>query len=529
MTIQNLFGSFLMTMLLAAPVLAATPSFGKVSKLNHAQYEKQLLQSAPWFADQSKGLSEAEYKAMVKTELAKSSFRAPAADLESMMSSEFKTLRDRIVSVQNAQQLHELLTEIETNLANGQYQATDTRFFMSQFVVFKEFRGIIYRLYKLAHSNKVTHSLLLTQVKSAFTAIDFYFPGQNQWKAGFEYLTEAYAVNGRAVAHFQNEGEVQVYFSTNILRALEVAKERIENIDLSRSSAGNQSGYVVWDNQILLNSQSFDRDVDRYRLAGNIEKLAVLGAYERAMAQLCLKRAYSMNGFFKVAYEVGRLYGIDGFASEVDGVPMAKLVQIYRRQPEYGMGFSDTPRWTARALAHFRRSLNYYSRAFEFLERRDSNERFVISGAHSKVFGDVTKKTINQLKELLNENRQPVSITSRTRKADGSIEVDLPRFFNEPPTSLQSMMSTEWKGYSANGTKNTDEWSKNSVPAGNGLMILVDRRDYSIGQATNWRVETYRKMFPKVASGDDLKRHVRILSETWGGTFVGLPFAEYVR
>lgn len=528
MTIQNLFGLFVFASLAATPAFAA-PSFGSISKLNPTQYEQQLLKAAPWQTPVVKEMSENEYKQMVKSELSRSSFRAPAADLESAMSPEFRAIRDRIVNVQTAQALHDLLVEVDTKLTNGNYQSADTRFFMSQFVVMKEFRGLIYRLYKLAHSNKVTHSLLLTQVKSAYTAVDFYFPDQNQWKAGFDYLTEPYAVNGKPVEMFNNEVEVQGYFSTNILRAIEVARERVEAVNFSQASAGNRGGFVVWDNQILLNSQSFDRDIDRYRLAGNVEKLAVLAAYEKAMAQLCLKRAYSMNGFFRVAYEVGRLYGLDGFASDVDGVPTAKLIQVYRNRPEYGAGFTDTPRWTARALGHFRRSVDYYSRSFELLDRRESSERFVIAGAHSKVFGDVTKRTINQLKALLSDSRQPVAVQSRTRKADGSISVNMPQFFNQPPTSLLSLMSTEWKGYSSNGVKRADEWSRISLQTDGGATIQGDKRDYSIGQATNWNVDVYRKVFPQVTNGADLKRHVRILSETWGGGFAGLPFTEYVR
>ena len=89
------------------------------------------------------------------------------------------------------------------------------------------------------------------------------------------------------------------------------------------------------------------------------------------------------------------------------------------------------------------------------------------------------------------------------------VEVDFEGFFSRPPEDLKVFLPL-----------NYDEGPSSKTDTATGKTY----RNYLQGSPIGWRVGEYQKYFPNVKDSGDIKDAARVMSQTWGGWAVSLPF-----
>jgi len=431
-----------------------------------------------------------------------------AAD-ESMMTPMMKQLRDRFVKIKTADELDAFLAEIEKNYEG--YPQDDVRFFAAHLIPLREMRGFLWRAGPVSGQAKITHSFILTALKSTSASLDMYMPNE-QWRAGFDYLTMPYVRDGKICSSFNDEADVVVFLAGPLRQALLKAAQRIQALDL-------KDKWIVWDNQVLFGRTSFADDLNRYMLVGEVERISSLANLHGALAQITFQRAYSTEKSVQLFKDLGRLYGTDGFLSEIDGAPSSKRVGILR-SPAYrswGTLVEDGQKWMELSFSHLQESVRLAAMVWDQIKREDRSpvDAFFFDTSFARTYergGDLS------IANMLDMIEGPAKI--RSTVSGEVVTVDLPGFYRNPPADLKAFLPTEFQRGS--------EWHKVQLKDGAGKVHEVKYRDYTIGRGTNWNAESYRKMFPALRSGKDVPTHLRVMSQSWGTWLAAIPVAEMV-
>jgi hypothetical protein len=475
-------------------------------------YFAQLAKVAPYTGD----AKEYSWTTSAQVKAGKARFsdqkRTPSnqsAGDESMMSDAFRSTRDRFLKLKTAEELDAFIVELEKNYDS--FKDEDQRFFVAQLLPLKELRGVVWRSMPVFNKAKITHSYVLTALKNSQASMKIFLPTE-QWEAGFEYITTPYVRDGKIPETFNSEAELVAYFAGPVRASLLQAAKRIQKIDLSDKT-------IVWDNKLLFGKASFVDDVDRFRLVGEVERLSTLASIHGALAQVTYQRAYSSENAMKLYQDMGKLYGVDGFLSEVDGAPSSKRTQVLRKPAykNYGTLVEDGDKWMALSFNHLQESVRLTATIWDQIKREDRplTEAFLFDTSFARAYERGSDLSIANMLAMVDGPAQIRSgITGET------VTVDLPSFYRNPPQDLKVFLPTSFHSGS--------EWKEAKLKDASGKVQVVKYRNYDIGRGVDWNATAYRQLFPSLKSGKDVPTNVRVVSQSWGTWMAAMPLADVI-
>lgn len=475
-------------------------------------YYQQVNNLAPFSSEATsyKWTSDTDVRAL-KSSFSKSK-RTPSnssAGDESMMSEAFRQTRDRFLKIKTADELETFLVEFDVTF--NDLKDNDQKFFVSQILPLKELRGIVWRSQPVFSQAKVTHSLVLTAIKSAVSQVKIFLP-TDQWQAGLDYVTLPYVRNGLLSQPFKNEAELIAHTAGPVRAALLKAAQRIQKIDLKDQP-------IVWDNKLAFGTASFLDNIDRFRLVGEVERLSSLAAIHSTLAQITYQRAYSSENGIKLAQDMGKLYGVDGILSQVDGAPSQKRVQVLRRPAfaNYGVLVEDGEKWMRLSFQHLQESVRLTSAIWSQIKTEDRplTEAFVFDTSFARAYERGSDLAIANMEAMV-AGRAKI----RSGVTGETVVVDLPAFYQNPPKDLKEFLPTAFQ--------QGPEWQTVNLTDGSGKVHKVKARNYEIGRGIDWKADAYGIIFPEMKSGKDVPRNVRILSQSWGTWITALPLADVI-
>lgn len=435
---------------------------------------------------------------------------------ESKMSPEMKKFREEFLKIKTADELDSKLTELDKNY--DKLASDDIKFIAAQLIPMRAMRGLVWRLIPTVEDTKITHSLLVTQVKSLAVNMKIFLPTE-QWNAAFDYVTQPFVQNGQfpfvaageAIAQFPKGSEVyvQAYVRSTVLPMLRTSAKRLEKLDLTDDQ-------VVWDNKLLYGPGSFPSAVDRYALVGEVEKQNSLMNIYGTMSELAYQSAYSQEGGMKMNQQISKLYGWDSILGQVDGVPASKRVKVIREAQyrNWGKLFNDGQEWLNLSWNYLARSVEHGDLAWTAMKNRPVSEIYFADNSRSLPFQRPIGLRLDNLKKMI---EGPAMI--RSFITEETTTVNLKDFYLNPPKDLKDLYATQFEGGS--------EMNSMSLKTNAGVKKF-SYRNYLHGRPTGWNVEVYKRYFPQVNSGSDLQNTARILSQGWGSSTIAMPLANYL-
>lgn len=445
------------------------------------------------------------------------SFASNNADT-SLMSKEYKSIRDKMLAAKTPDEVHSLILDLEKNLNN--YPA-DAKFLGSVLTILKPFRGIVYRMIPMVEKPKITHSFLRNQVKILASNMRVYLPSEH-WEAGFAYITQPYQVaEGQAVSQFKNKSsiskknrkravtEFQEYIYTDIYPAMANAAKVIEGIKLEKP--------VVWDNKIVFGPDSFGGDIteNRYRYLQEGERRLALSSLHMGMHYLQYFVSYNLEGLLSLTKDIGKLYGVDGFAfTNVEGVPSYRIVKAVSKYSDIFTIKDGAGEHMKLSFLHLQEGVRQLRLSREELRNESPNQLFLLNPARIDPWDENFEKQMVNIECVIEDSSDDSKACPVRSAITGEVVVvDLKSFYNNPPKDLKSFMPTSW------------DIGKKEIT---NKKLNVNYPNYFWGQPTAWNTSAYKTYFPEIKDGDDLKKYVRVLRQAFGGEVFGAPIAMFV-
>jgi hypothetical protein len=524
-------------------VLLAQPAFAKEAK-DKVSIEKDgslsllvpaLEQSVSYEKTWNDNHPASEYDQYLKESL-KTAIRAPANSENILSPKDLTKLRTDLYALASADALNDYIEKTVTpNYAN--YSA-DAKLVANQLIELHALRGFIYKMVPLVDQQKMAHSFLLTFVMRLATSISVYFPTYSQWTVGFNYIAEPYD----GITEFNSIRDLQSFLNTTLYQAINDSDLRLRQIPIPEKG-------LVWDNTLLMNDNSYSDSFDRYVYVQDAERYAWLAGKQRAMARMKTFCAYGLNDVFAITNNIAKMQ-----TEEVADGAIASLFDRSNGQT-YVEGLSSKDRndkindakypyfgrlWKGgtvsmqQALAHYQQMVSDADRSWKFLDNKKTEYNHVfIQRGYADVFDRRASRVLPTWKDLLGLSRDdqlpsasltthPVVLTSHlegTAKNPEKVKVDLIAFFNHPPTNLRTLLPT---AYQANGQDAV--WK---------VKGKYKYHNYNRGMANQWSYSAYQVLFPDLSkdaggSGDKIKGFQRVLSQSWGGRFIGIPLAAFL-
>ncbi|MCP4914836.1 MAG: hypothetical protein GY909_17085 [Oligoflexia bacterium] len=446
------------------------------------------------------------------------SFASSDVDL-SLMSAEYKQMRDKVINASSADELHKMIIDVEGKMDK---LPADAKFLASVLVTLKPFRGIVYRMIPMVEKPRITHSFLRNQVKSMASNMRVYLPTEH-WEAGFAYITQPYMKkNGEVVEQFTKPGmfakdkrsateKFQEHISTEVYAAIAQSARTIQDIKFEKP--------IVWDNKLVFGPESFQDEINenRYRYMQEGERRLALSSLHFGLHYITFFSAYDIEGSLKLSKDIGKLYGVDGFLGGPDsreGAPSYKVVkQVKKYKNLYtirdgGANFMDL------SFRHLTEGVRQLRLAREEVRNEAPGRLFVINAARVDPWDENFEKTMANI-ECAVEDVEGSSKVCSVRSAITSevVKVDLRNFYMNPPSDLKSFMPIGWN---TSKTKIKDK------------KLGVTYPNYFWGHPTKWDGSAYAPYFPEANTNSDMRKYARVLRQGWGGEMFGAPIAMFV-
>jgi hypothetical protein len=507
MTPRNLLVASLIAAM-TAPALAATAKpavrpAAPVKKDSEKVYLQKVDAEPAGFQVEAPNVTLEDLKKVIED----SEKRRPASAVinEQAMSPELRVIRDRFLALKTSDDLAALLAELD---ARYDSLPTDAKFLAAQVQPVTVLRGIIYRLRNVfEHRSRAAHSATLTLAKNITTNFRIYLP-QDSMKAVLEYFTSPYFENGVTVASFNSEADIQNLLAKDFAKAIARADDRIGKLDLSQP--------IVWDQRFSFGPDSFQDGLNRFRLVGELEKSIVRSAMMGTVASLCVLRAYNVNDTIDLSANIGRLYGIDGFLSVVDGVSAEKISNEIRKKPNIGTILGNEGRKAMKdALNAARWSSIHAMAAWQSSSKSRQNEHlYAVDSGYWRVNRDDLQKNLDIMYRVINSNKPEKIRSSVTGEV---IEIDFAKFFTDPPDSLQSLLPLNKPNEPHTVTRMA------AVSLGSTVKKPLTYRNYAEGSPELWNTAAYQTYLPSVKSNEDVLRVMRVLSHAGGSWLSIIP------
>lgn len=484
--------------------------------------ETQFIKNAPYNSEWKKEIKPISWKPTLFVERMKKQEknRKIASEMdqeffENKMSKEYKHFRDEFLKIKTADELDSKLVELDKNYDK---LPTDLKFVASQIIPLRALRGIVWRMIPVVESTKIAHSMLVTQVKNIAVNLKIFLP-TDQWSAAFDYITKPFVENGsfpftkqgEIVTQFPKGSElaVQSYIRSAIVPMMKKSAERLEALDLGEDG-------VVWDNKFLYGPGSFPSAMDRYALAGEIEKHIALMYLDGSISESMYQSAYSLEGSLKMNQEIGKLYGFDSLFSQVDGVPAEKRVNIIRsgKFSNWGRKFQDGNDWLESSWYYLNKSVEHADIAWSGLKDREISEIYIADNSYAMPFQRPINLRMDNIKKMMNgETKIRSFITEETTT------VNIKAFYLNAPADLKDLYGTKFES--------GEEMLSTTLTTKDGPKT-IKFRNYTKGRPVDFKLNVYKSYFPAINSASELQNSARILSQGWGSFSVAAPLASYM-
>ncbi|MBC7427581.1 MAG: hypothetical protein H7336_03150, partial [Bacteriovorax sp.] len=418
---------------------------------------------------------------------------------DSMMSKELKAIEARVHATKTSEGMDVLLTELDKNYES---YPTDVKFYITQIMPTKAFRGFFYRLKPLfdGKSNFV-HSQILTAAKKISTKAQVFLPYDHA-DAGFEFISSPYVeTDGSMVRAFTQETDVQEWVVRELLPLINTSAARLEKLSLVEP--------IVWDEKMVFGSQSFTDGINRFKMVGEFEKNVSISGFYSAIAAMATIRAYSVQNTVALYKDIGFLYGFDGFGlfNRIDGVSADKISKVIRKPAFANTGtlMPDGDKWMEYAYHATQKSLKRLSMAWELSSNERKDESLYVFNTG---FINVNRVEVEQNLQILNRVVMSKNVESLRSGVTGEIvQINYSKLFTAPPKDLKTFLPTTF-----------DKKAKASreVILANGTKKTLTYRNFAEGSATGWDLKQFEAYFPSVKSNDDVNRTVRVINSVQG-------------
>lgn len=497
---RMLYGSVLTAVFVLSPVVKANTLKGK-----NLQYFNQLKSLAPTTSVQAPA---DDIDTSLKNIIAKSEGKrspAQAGNLnENMMTPEFKAIRDRFLyKVKTSDELDQLLAELDEKYDS---LPNDAKIFAAQVIPVRPLRGIVYRLRNVFEKrSRAAHSAVLSVALNTATNFRIYLP-QDSMKVVEEYFMSPFYENGKLVSSFNNEADIQGLLTGIFLSKIHQSNTRLGEVSLTQP--------VVWDQRLTYGPNTFQDGLNRFRLVGELEKSLIRSAMMGTVSSLYVLRSYDINESIDLAKDLGKLYGIDGFLSVVDGVSAEKVTSVLRKRPNIGQLLPDGAENMRNALNCSAWSMIFAKVAWDASSKeRKDEELYAVDSGYWRVNRNDIEKNLDILYRVVRSDK---SEKIRSSVTGDIIEIRYSDFFLNPPTDLKTFLPLK------NGFNSQTNMTRMAVmDAKTQKKASITYRNYLKGSPEQWDVQFYQKYFPNVKSNDDVFKTVRVLSHA-GGSWLNL-------
>jgi uncharacterized protein YdcH (DUF465 family) len=434
------------------------------------------------------------------------------------MSADMRTLRDEWLKVKTGNEMEALLTQ---SYAKYDSYSPDTKYFLAQMHMALPLRGVVWRLRKLFENekgflgNKSTHVMAIQAVRTLVSGLKEFLP-TSQTDAGIEFFTEPSLAMTNA-GQLQSMNDLQNFLVVTIIPAINVATRRILNIQKD-----NPGGNYVWDNKIVFGTGTFEDEVQRYIGNGPAEVNFVISTLYRSYHDILVYCAYNQDHTIKVFADLGSHVGVDSgiFSSKkadlgiTDKERIAVLKSAVKDHHFLELRNSATSKFGTDALKYayiaLKNSVVYAERAYDYLQTKDATQSMALNPIlFQPEVGKNLDKGIKNMKAVVlgvTEVRDPVS--------GKTVTLNLPAFYEQPPTSLGILMATQF-----------EEGEREKVIVNkSGEKLRV--RNYLHGRASGWNNDVWKTYVPSAAGkpANYMTEVNRIISYSYGTSLVfGLP------
>lgn len=412
---------------------------------------------------------------------------------DDLMSKELKAFRERYLAAKTPEDLEKLLVEL-----NAHYDSypQDLKFFAALVTPMHALRAFTYKMYPLATKEKLSHSIVLSNVLNFASMMKINLP-TDQWTAGFRYTSEPVMAEDDANRFYTTE-DVQNFVGKVMYPEMLKAASRIKALNF----ADNR---IVWDNKLFYGTASFQDGFKRYNTIGEAERLATLSSLHFALAGAARFQAYNVADTIAFSKEIASLYGYDSLFSEVDGVT-AKKVHDVLIKTKYKNLFTLRANGAINmqvAFKHLKEGSRLAVVAWQELKDRPASESDLFNPNYfDGNFSRIDRGAENVEKMMSGKTLVRSDVTGEV------VAVDFPAFYMNPPRDLKVLAPISFEDGEKHLTKTISDAS--------GKMRTVKYRNYFYGRSVGWDLKAYSTIFPELKKGEDVSRAVRIINQSNG-------------
>lgn len=426
---------------------------------------------------------------------------------ESMLSPQFKDMRESFLAVNNKSDLSKWLTNLDKNLnkaleAKSQDpKANDYVFTASLATLAIEFESFIYRSVDLVDNYKSLRSMFINWLMLNDSVQKVYLPTK-QADALFSYVTEP-PEQGAPRAGFSDMAKMQAM--------LYETAERYKKVYNALAAIKLGSSPLIFDNKLVYGTGAFGDDIKRYYEIGDAELQATLASLAMSIHGIYVFNAYNLDAVPELAQDVGHLFGLDGFRwGDPEGTTTKKKVDLIKKFPQFWtLKEVSGPKDMAAAYKYFALAANHADLAYKSIEKRDNTtdkevtafDRFFLNPMRQSAHSIPNRRAVDNLLAMIQgETKVRSQITGE------EITINLKQFYQNPPKDMKRLLPIKFVGESAG----PEGAQFKQTPGG------LKYRNYSWGSPTAWSDQDY-KPYLGVTSSTDVQKASRILVQSWGG------------
>jgi hypothetical protein len=432
---------------------------------------------------------------------------------------EFVQLRKDVLSMRTAEDVANQVNKI-TPAFYDKLKSPNAKLMALEFAELAPLRGIIYRLVEVTQEHKAIHSVLLTKMMKIATRLGMYQP-TTQAPALLEYLTKPYP----GVVQFKDETAFQAYVAQYIVKATELSRKRVSQLDLTNP--------IIIDNQLAYQttnpSDQFLNDTNyRYNLFQEGERQLLIALKCRSLKNQLAFTAFDVHGFLDLVADLGKLRGLDGIIPvlDIDGVPTRSIVMA-TTAPKYKNLLTFKSTLASGGPLAMKNAAFYNFEMVISLERAraalDSDkDKGVIDRArifNMQAIGAATDNIDRVLPIWDAMIRGPKEVISR--RTSEKVMVNVPAFWAVFQPENVGKPSILWDAKSLLPTSFTgdgDERRRYHTDYGKKW------RDYHWGEPIGWNKDAYKIIFTNLPNGSEVGNYQAILKQSDGGKLVANLF-----
>ena len=480
-----------------------------------------------------------EFKEMLSK--AKENSKRRVANVDSIdeataLSEQFRNIRNSVIGgsvvrggqrttvrgAESAEDVQKLLTDLEGNFKN--LTDPDAKLLAAQLLMMKPYRGIIARANQIFETGsgkaRLAHATAVTMLRAAAVGVEVYLPTE-QWRAAFDYSVHPFYAkeNANCQSKWSSQCDIkdgqtfQAWIRKEVIPSLDLLEKTLRGMKFDRP--------VYFDNQIFFGKANFTSNKDRFLRLGEAERLVMLSSVQAALSSALAMQAYSLDGFFKSFDQVATVYGFEATFSASKATSEGRFGAIRKFPKLFALKKDEenAKKYLEVSYKYLKSSLNNAFFAWKSLDGRENDTNLQqnlidprLVAPFSRVIGTGFQNAFG-IVGMTEDGRETGAGDVMSAVVNGEkVTVNLKKFFDDPPNSLQDFMPTAFKGGEEFLTKNVDGKA-------------VKYRNYFKGRPAEWNYAVYGKYFSGVNNAADVERTARVLSQSWGGFILGGPMA----